>query len=302
MSRQCGALLGESNSLHKPFMPRPWIRSPRRLQDAARKDKINVVKYFQGRSLVVGMCGDGGNDCGGLRAAHAGLALSDAEASMVSPFSTGRDGKSLMTVVDLICEGRACLATNLATFQYFLTYSFVITATRTFYIAFATVTMSEYVWITIDVGIGMLMVWTMTRSRPTRRLCGFRPTATLLGPRTVCGILFPVVTTMVVILISQAVLWGTEWYEKLNPIADIGLPPSAWMLRADNYDSPLCTLAVVLALANTAYVNTYGGTFRRNVLFNYGITTVYAVLFGGVCASDAPWQGAPGVPVHLVEL
>ena len=28
-----------------------------------------------------GMAGDGGNDCGGLRAAHAGLALSDAEAS-----------------------------------------------------------------------------------------------------------------------------------------------------------------------------------------------------------------------------
>ena len=26
------------------------------------------------------MAGDGGNDCGGLRAAHAGLALSDAEA------------------------------------------------------------------------------------------------------------------------------------------------------------------------------------------------------------------------------
>lgn len=101
-------------------------------------DKINVVKYLQSRGLVVGMAGDGGNDCGGLRAAHAGLALSDAEASMVAPFSTGRMGKgaarndiSLTTVPDLIREGRACLATNMATFSYFMVYAFLLTSIRT---------------------------------------------------------------------------------------------------------------------------------------------------------------------------
>ncbi|KAF4731469.1 hypothetical protein FOZ62_004032, partial [Perkinsus olseni] len=50
-------------------------------------DKVTVVKWYQSRKLVVGMCGDGGNDCGALRAAHAAMALSQAEASMVSPFS-----------------------------------------------------------------------------------------------------------------------------------------------------------------------------------------------------------------------
>lgn len=37
-----------------------------------------------------GMAGDGGNDCGALRASHAGIALSKAEASLVAPFSSGR--------------------------------------------------------------------------------------------------------------------------------------------------------------------------------------------------------------------
>ena len=43
---------------------------------------------YQRSGIVTGMCGDGGNDCGALRAAHAGLALSDAEASLVSPFTS----------------------------------------------------------------------------------------------------------------------------------------------------------------------------------------------------------------------
>ena len=45
------------------------------------------------------MCGDGGNDCGALKAAHGGSALSDAEASVVAPF-TSLD-KSILSVTEV---------------------------------------------------------------------------------------------------------------------------------------------------------------------------------------------------------
>lgn len=83
-------------------------------------NKIDVVKQFVERDLIVGMCGDGGNDCGALRVAHAGMALSDAEASVVSPFTS--KSKTCVNVVDLLREGKAALHTNLSSYKFLIMY------------------------------------------------------------------------------------------------------------------------------------------------------------------------------------
>ena len=84
-------------------------------------DKLKVVEQYISKGLVVAMCGDGGNDCGALRAAHVGIALSDAEASIVSPF-TGLD-RSCLGVVDVLLEGRACLSSAFTCYKYMLMYT-----------------------------------------------------------------------------------------------------------------------------------------------------------------------------------
>jgi len=71
------------------------------------------------------MVGDGGNDTGALRAADVGVALSDAEASMVAPFASL--DKDIRSVLDVLKEGRCALASALATYKYMIMYGQVET-------------------------------------------------------------------------------------------------------------------------------------------------------------------------------
>ncbi len=50
--------------------------------------KQQLIEILQKLGYYVGMCGDGANDCGALKAAHAGIALTDSEASVASPFTS----------------------------------------------------------------------------------------------------------------------------------------------------------------------------------------------------------------------
>lgn len=79
--------------------------------------KVQCIQLHMERGITA-MTGDGGNDCGALRAAHVGIAMSDAEASIVSPFSTSI--RSVKSCVELIRQGRGALATSLTGYKYLI--------------------------------------------------------------------------------------------------------------------------------------------------------------------------------------
>ncbi|KIH50343.1 IC domain protein, HAD ATPase, P-type family [Ancylostoma duodenale] len=54
----------------------------------APDQKQQLVNSLQEVGYTVAMCGDGANDCAALKAAHAGISLSDAEASIAAPFTS----------------------------------------------------------------------------------------------------------------------------------------------------------------------------------------------------------------------
>lgn len=81
-------------------------------------EKKSVVSAFNGKGYITSMCGDGSNDCGALKAAHVGIALSDSDASIISPFTSLN--KTITSVVDVLLEGRCAIASALASYKYMI--------------------------------------------------------------------------------------------------------------------------------------------------------------------------------------
>jgi cation-transporting P-type ATPase 13A2 len=86
-------------------------------------DKAKIVMAFQHMDMKVSMCGDGANDCGALKQADIGLSLSMAEASISAPFTS--KVPNIESMVELIKECRAGLATNFSLFNIMAIYSLI---------------------------------------------------------------------------------------------------------------------------------------------------------------------------------
>lgn len=85
--------------------------------------KQQLIAELQAVGYYVAMCGDGANDCGALKAAHAGISLSEAESSVASPFTSRK--ATISCVPEIIKEGRAALVTSVGIFKFMATYSIV---------------------------------------------------------------------------------------------------------------------------------------------------------------------------------
>ncbi|CAJ0955301.1 unnamed protein product, partial [Mesorhabditis belari] len=87
----------------------------------APDQKSTLVSLLQESGAKVMFTGDGANDCAALKAAHAGISLSDAEASIAAPFTSKI--ADIRCVPTVICEGRASLITAFSMIKYMAGYS-----------------------------------------------------------------------------------------------------------------------------------------------------------------------------------
>lgn len=124
-------------------MMRKYLLDTRVFARMTPNGKVKCVQLHMERGITA-MTGDGGNDCGALRAAHVGIAMSDAEASIVSPFSTSH--RSVRSCVELIRQGRGALATSITGYKYLIMYGQVMMMLKIFTFYFS-ITMSQNVWV-----------------------------------------------------------------------------------------------------------------------------------------------------------
>lgn len=249
-------------------------------------DKVAVINLHQDRGLVVGMVGDGGNDCGALRAAHVGIALSEAEASIVAPFSSsechGTGSISLRAVPDLLCYGRATLSTNLATYMYFMVYALCVPVAKMTLLFMGNMILSEWTWLFLDIFVGSVMVATMTLCKPGAKLANLRPTSTLLGFRTFATVVMPVLVMGGIFF--SALLWLSHqpFYIPYDALK-MGVPGHEWQKKGDNYECAVGFFIMALQLPTAAYAFSFGGEHRRSVFANWILSLLYVfvlILFG----------------------
>jgi predicted P-type ATPase len=139
-------------------------------------DKVQCVRLHMANHITA-MCGDGGNDAGALKAAHAGIALSGSGSSVVSHFSSSN--LSIMSCVELIKEARCSLDVSLASYKILIMYGEILAFSSLIQYYFM-VQMSQSLWIFID-GCTVPLSWALSCALPAQKLSKTRPTARLLG-------------------------------------------------------------------------------------------------------------------------
>uniref|UniRef100_A0A2K5HSG0 Polyamine-transporting ATPase 13A2 n=1 Tax=Colobus angolensis palliatus TaxID=336983 RepID=A0A2K5HSG0_COLAP len=240
----------------------------------APEQKTELVCELQKLQYCVGMCGDGANDCGALKAADVGISLSQAEASVVSPFTSSM--ASIECVPMVIREGRCSLDTSFSVFKYMALYS--LTQFISVLILYTINTnLGDLQFLAIDLVITTTVAVLMSRTGPALALGRVRPPGALLSVPVLSSLLLQVALVTSVQLGGYFLTLAQPWFVPLNrtvPAPD-NLP---------NYEN-----TVVFSLSSFQYLIlaaavSKGAPFRRplytNVPFLVALALLSSILVG----------------------
>nr|CAD7403639.1 unnamed protein product [Timema cristinae] len=176
--------------------------------------KTQLVEYLQNLDYIVAMCGDGANDCGALKAAHIGISLSEAEASVAAPFTS--QIANIKCVLHLIREGRCALVTSFGVFKFMALYSLIQFISVLLLYMHGTM-LGNVQFLYIDLVITTTLAVVMGRTGPTSKLVPQRPLGSLVAAVNVIPLLLQIVLTLVVQVAALYFLIQQDWFQPISP-------------------------------------------------------------------------------------
>ncbi|XP_076451738.1 polyamine-transporting ATPase 13A3-like isoform X2 [Babylonia areolata] len=234
----------------------------------APDQKCALIEHLQEYDYIVGMCGDGANDCEALKAAHAGISLSEAEASVAAPFTSRVN--NIECVVTAMREGRAALVTSFGCFKYMALYSFIqFISVLILYTCQTNLSDLEFLYIDliITTTIAILLGYTGAYEKLVRH----KPPDSLMKVSNILSILMQVA-------ITAAFQLGILFYLMSQPFYQNDLEPDK---ETDTWESTIIFLSSSFMYIAVAVSFSKGPPFRKpiytNVPFLVSIILLYAL-------------------------
>uniref|UniRef100_A0A8C5QCH5 Cation-transporting ATPase n=1 Tax=Leptobrachium leishanense TaxID=445787 RepID=A0A8C5QCH5_9ANUR len=163
------------------------------------RQKSHLIEEFQKLDYYVGMCGDGANDCGALKVAHAGISLSELEASVASPFTSNIP--NIQCVPLLIKEGRNALVTSFSMFKFLSVYNLI---------GIFCVALLFWVLLLLLLLIYKAPAYSAALSAP--KLAPYRPSGHLLSPPLLLSVFLHCIFSIIVQTTIFALLQYQPWF------------------------------------------------------------------------------------------
>ncbi|OLL26120.1 putative cation-transporting ATPase [Neolecta irregularis DAH-3] len=172
-------------------------------------EKNELVSKIQSLDYCVCFCGDGANDCGALKAADVGISLSEAEASVAAPFTSGV--YEITCVPEIIRQGRAALVTSFSCFKYMALYSAIQFATVSFMYKSGS-NLGDFQFLFIDLFLILPIAVSMANTDPQDKLCSRRPTASLVSKKILTPLLGQIFLATILQFIVYHLVKIMPWY------------------------------------------------------------------------------------------
>lgn len=160
------------------------------------------------------MCGDGANDCGALKAAHVGVSLSEAEASVAAPFTSKI--ANISCIPTLILEGRCALVTSFGVFKYMALYS-MIQFISVLILYTEQTNLGDTQFLYIDLVITTTVAVLMGRTEAWKVLVKKRPPGSLVAGYTMFSIILQIFASLAGQLGALFYLKSQTWYTPVQP-------------------------------------------------------------------------------------
>ncbi|KAI4548269.1 hypothetical protein MG293_000599 [Ovis ammon polii] len=257
--------------------------------------KSSLVEEFQKLNYYVGMCGDGANDCGALKMAHAGISLSEQEASVASPFTSKTT--NIECVPHLIREGRAALVSSFGVFKYLTMYG-MIQFIGTSLLYWQLQLFGNYQYLMQDVAITLMVCLTMSATHAYPKLAPYRPSGQLLSPPLLLSVVLNACFNCIVQVCAFLLLKQQPWYCEVyryskcfldsqsnfstnvslsrNGTGNGALLPGSVLSFESTTLWPITTINCI----TTAFIFSKGKPFRKPIYTNYIFSFLLASALG----------------------